>query len=157
VFKVGRPGTVDRVSNGLLQIGEIGRRTGLSPDVIRAWERRYDLLHPARTPGNFRLYSVDDISRLRLMQHYLGKGVPASQAAGLVHQVQTAALDSHPGLPPGDVRKALTVLRDSLERFDDGAADRTLKRLLAVFAPGAVLRDIVLPYLRELGQRWACG
>ena len=145
------------MAEGVLQIGELGRRTGLSPDVIRAWERRYELLRPTRTPGNFRLYSADDISRLRLMQHYLGRGIPASQAAGLVHKVQTAALDSHPGLPPEDVRRTLKLLGRSLEHFDAGPADRTLERLLRVFPPGAVLRDVVLPYLRELGEKWACG
>src|SRR5919112_4547374 len=151
------PGTPGPVAESLLRIGEVSRRSGYSADVIRAWERRYDLLRPTRTEGGYRLYSADDISRLRLMRHYLARGIPTSQAAGLVHRVQTAALDANPGVPPGDVRKALRVLRDSLERFDDGPADRTLERLLGVFAPGAVLRDVVLPYLREVGERWACG
>src|SRR4051794_9125862 len=146
-----------RVAESLLRIGELSRRSGFSADVIRAWERRYDLLRPTRSDGGYRLYSADDISRLRLMRHYLGRGVPTSQAAGLVHRVQTAALDANPGVPAGDVHKALRVLRDSLERFDDGPADRTLERLLGVFATGAVLRDVVLPYLAELGERWACG
>src|SRR3954470_6105448 len=144
------------MAESLLRIGELSRRSGFSADVIRAWERRYDLLRPTRSDGGFRLYSADDISRLRLMRHYLDRGVPTSQAAGLVHRVQTAALDANPGVPAGDVRKALRVLR-SLESFDDGPADRMLERLLGVFAPGAVLRDVVLPYLRELGERWACG
>jgi MerR family transcriptional regulator, light-induced transcriptional regulator len=141
----------------LLRIGELSRRTGLSADVIRAWERRYDLLRPSRTGGGFRLYSRDDISRLRLMQHYVARGLPAGQAAGLVHRVQTAAFDSNPGVPEGDARKARRVLRDSLERFDDRPADRMLEQLLGVFASGAVLRDVVLPYLRELGERWEGG
>jgi MerR family transcriptional regulator, light-induced transcriptional regulator len=145
------------VAESLLRIGELSRRSGFSVDVIRAWERRYDLLRPTRTDGGYRLYSADDISRLRLMRHYLGRGIPTSQAAGLVHRVQTAALDANPGVPPGDVHKALRVLRDSLERFDDAPADRMLERLLGVFAAGAVLRDVVLPYLREVGERWACG
>jgi DNA-binding transcriptional MerR regulator len=145
------------VADPVLRIGELSRRTGLSADVIRAWERRYDLLRPSRSAGGFRMYSVDDIARLRLMQHYLARGVPTSQAAGLVHRVQTAALDANPGVPAGDVRKAVLVLRKSLERFDDGPAERTLERLLGVFATGAVLRDVVLPYLSELGERWACG
>ena len=91
------------------------------------------------------------------MRHYLARGIPAGQAAGLVHRVQTAAVDASPGVPPGDVRKALRVLRDSLERFDDGPADRTLEPLLGVFATGAVLRDVALPYPRGVGERWACG
>jgi MerR family transcriptional regulator, light-induced transcriptional regulator len=145
------------VSDGVLRIGELARRTGLTADVIRAWERRYDLLHPTRSSGNYRLYSSDDLSRLRLMQHYLGVGLSAAEAAGLVHRVQTAAFTANPGLPPGDVRRAQSVLRDSLERFDEEPANRALERLLGVFAPGAVVRDVVLPYLRELGERWACG
>ena len=141
----------------LLRIGELSQRTGLSRDVIRAWERRYDLLNPTRTSGNFRMYSTDDLARLRLMQHYLGRGIPAAQAAGLVHQVQTAALDTNPGVPPGDVQKAMRVLRDALDAFDERPAHRILQRLLGVFAAGAVLRDVVLPYLRDLGRRWECG
>ena len=143
--------------DGVLRIGELSRRTGLSTDVIRAWERRYDLLRPSRTDGGYRQYSADDISRVRLMQHYRARGLPNAQAAGIVHRVQTAAFDANPGVPPGDARKALRVLRGSLESFDDGPADRVLERLLGVFAAGAVLRDIVLPYLREMGERWACG
>ena len=145
------------MTEGLLRIGELSRRTGLTPDVIRAWERRYDLLHPERTDGNYRLYSSNDLSRLRLMQHYVGTGLPAAQAAGLVHRVQTAALDANPGVPSGDVRKALQVLHASLESYDGAAASRVLERLLGVFSPGAVLRDVLLPYLRDLGVRWERG
>jgi len=100
------------VAEPLLRIGELSRRSGYSADVIRAWERRYDLLRPTRTTSGYRLYSADDISRLRLMRHYIGQGIPTAQAAGLVHRVQTAALDANPGVPAGDVRKALRVLRD---------------------------------------------
>jgi len=151
---MGRPQTR---AEALLQIGGLSRRTGVSVDVIRAWERRYDLLRPSRTAGNFRLYSQDDISRLRLMQHYLSKGLTTAQAARLVHRVQTAALNANPGLPAGDARKAVSALSDSLERFDDAPASRTLERLLGVFPPGTVLRDVVLPYLRGLGERWERG
>jgi DNA-binding transcriptional MerR regulator/methylmalonyl-CoA mutase cobalamin-binding subunit len=151
------PGYPVGMSEGMLRIGELSRRTGVSTDAIRAWERRYDLLRPARTAGNFRLYSAGDISRLRLMRHYLGNGVPAAQAAALVHRVQSAAVVANPGIPRGDVRSALSVLRAGLESFDDGPPGRVLERLLGVFTAGAVLRDVVLPYLRSLGDRWACG
>ena len=43
-----------------LRIGELSRRTGVSPELLRAWERRYGLLDPARTGGGLRLYSPDD-------------------------------------------------------------------------------------------------
>jgi DNA-binding transcriptional MerR regulator len=145
------------VSEAVFRIGELSRRTGVSTDVIRAWERRYGLLRPARSTGNYRLYSAEDVARLRLMRHYTDQNIFPARAAELVHRAQTAALESNPGIPPDVARRALAVLRDSLERFDDAPADRLLRRLLAVFAPGAVLRDVVLPYLRALGERWEHG
>jgi len=145
------------VSEALFRIGELSRRTGVSIDVIRAWERRYGLLAPTRSESNFRMYSQDDVARLRLMLHYTKQQVPPSRAAQLVRQAQTAPVQSNPGIPEADIRKALTVLRDSLERFDEAPAERILRRLIGVFTPGVVFRDVVLPYLREVGMRWECG
>src|SRR5271165_3812699 len=68
---------------GLVRIGELARRTGVSPELLRAWERRYALLHPARTVGGFRLYSPADEARVRRMQSYVSSGLAASQAAEL--------------------------------------------------------------------------
>jgi MerR family transcriptional regulator, light-induced transcriptional regulator len=145
------------VPDALFRIGELSRRTGVSIDVIRAWERRYGLLNPTRSDANFRMYSQDDVARLRLMQHYMKQQIPASRAAELVRDAQTAPMDANPGVPAADIRKALNGLRDSLERFDDAPAERLLRRLVGVFTPGVVFRDVVLPYLRELGTRWECG
>jgi DNA-binding transcriptional MerR regulator len=45
---------------GFLRIGELSRRVGVSPELLRAWERRYGLLRPTRSRGGFRLYSTAD-------------------------------------------------------------------------------------------------
>jgi len=55
----------------LLRIGELSRRVGVSDHLLRAWESRYGLLQPVRSPGGFRLYSEADESRIRQMQAYL--------------------------------------------------------------------------------------
>lgn len=138
----------------MFRIGELSRRTGVSVDVIRAWERRYALLAPARSESNFRLYSVADVARLRLMAHYVDQHIAPSRAAELVRRSRTAALDVNPGIPRAEVRAALRALRSSLEGYDDAPAGRLLQRLVSVFSPGVVLRDVVLPYLHELGDRW---
>src|SRR5665811_2262543 len=64
-----------------LRIGELSRRVGVSEYVLRAWESRYGLLKPARSPGGYRLYSEDDQSRVRRMQAHLADGLAAAQAA----------------------------------------------------------------------------
>jgi DNA-binding transcriptional MerR regulator len=145
------------VETGLFRIGELSRRTGVSVDVIRAWERRYELLAPARSEANFRLYSAEDVARLRLMAHYVSRRIAPSRAAELVRRSEREALDVNPGIPQADVRSALRALRNSLECYDDAPAARLLHRLVSVFTPGVVLRDVVLPYLGELGDRWQEG
>ena len=66
-----------------LRIGELSRRTGVKPELLRAWERRYGLLQPARTPGGFRLYSAEDEARIRRMQAHLTAGLSAAEGARL--------------------------------------------------------------------------
>jgi len=65
----------------LLRIGELSRRLGVSDHVLRAWETRYGLLQPVRSPGGFRLYSAADEARIRRMQAYLAEGLSAAEAA----------------------------------------------------------------------------
>src|SRR5438477_6893195 len=77
----------------LLRIGELSRRLGVSDYVLRAWESRYGLLQPVRSPGGFRLYSAADEARIRRMQAYLAEGLSAAEAAA-------AALDGGPGTQP---------------------------------------------------------
>jgi MerR family transcriptional regulator, light-induced transcriptional regulator len=67
-----------------MRIGELARRTGLSPDLLRAWERRYGALQPVRSAGNYRLYTPADESRVRAMAARVAAGVPAAEAARLV-------------------------------------------------------------------------
>jgi len=135
----------------LFHIGELSRRTGVSADVIRAWERRYGLLTPTRSAGNFRLYSPQDVTRLRLMRHYVRQDISPSRAAALVAQSK-ARLQSNPGVPAADAREVVTLLRGALQRFEGAEADRLLDRLVSVFTPAVVLRDVILPYLRELDE-----
>jgi hypothetical protein len=68
------------VDRPLLRTGELSRRLGVSDHVLRAWESRYGLLQPVRSPGGFRLYSGADEARVRQMQAYLADGLSAAAA-----------------------------------------------------------------------------
>ncbi|HZG35805.1 MAG TPA: MerR family transcriptional regulator [Gaiellaceae bacterium] len=133
-----------------LRIGELARRTGVSPELLRAWERRYELLRPERTPTGYRLYSEDDVARVLRMQDLLRSGLAAAEAA---RQASDAA--PAPTTPPLAVNAGR--LTDALARFDDAAAHDALDQLLAQFTGTAVLEHVVLPVLRDLGERWAGG
>ena len=138
----------------LVRIGELSRRQGVSPDLLRAWERRYALLAPERTPGGFRLYSPEDEARVRAMRRGLAQGLSASAAARMALR--------EPAPPEGPVRaEALAAAQEeigaALEAFRDVEAQTALDRLFAAFSLTTVLRDVVLPYLRDVGDRWESG
>ena len=137
---------------GYLRIGALSRRVGVSPELLRAWEQRYGLLKPVRSAGGFRLYSAADEDRVRSMRRHLDAGVSAAQAARLA--LAEPARDGGEAAQPGGLTRLSRELRDALDRLDEPMAHATLDRLLAIFTLQTVLRDVVLPYLRDLGERW---
>jgi DNA-binding transcriptional MerR regulator len=131
-----------------LRIGELSRRVGVGPELLRTWERRYGLLHPARTEGGTRLYSAEDERRVRAMQAHLENGLSAAEAARLA-SVGEGAAEQGDAIPRG-----LDELREALDAMDADAAHAVLDRLLAFFTLDTVLSGVLLPYLHELGERW---
>jgi DNA-binding transcriptional MerR regulator len=135
---------------GALRIGELSRRTGVSPELLRAWERRYELLRPTRSAGGLRLYSPNDLLRVQVMQQRLAEGFAAAEAATLA--ARATASDEQEAAP--DARESLAA---ALARFDDGDAHAAFDALLARLSIDSLLRDVIVPYLHELGERWERG
>ena len=139
-----------------LRIGELSRRVGVSADLLRAWERRYGLLVPDRTEGGFRLYGEADEHRVRRMVALLSTGISAAEAA----QLALTEPDQSSGPSAGSTTLPAPVGDDlgrALDGFDEAAAHAAFDRLLATFALDTVLRDGVLPYLHDFGERWRRG
>ena len=140
------------VGEELLRIGELSKRSGVSPELLRAWERRYGLLHPTRSTGGLRLYSPADLDRVRLMQRHLARGVAAAEAAALA-----LALGAETAVAAASPASAREELAEALDGYDEPRAQSILDRVLAVTTVDSLLSEIVMPYLRELGDRWERG
>lgn len=141
-----------------MRIGDLSSRTGIAPYQLRAWERRYGLLHPRRSAGNYRLYSSADEARVRLMQRYLSEGIPPAQAAELTIAARfSVGVGTGREVPPSDAIAARQAIHGALARFDETSAQRTLERLFVTFTPTTVTRDVLLPYMHELGEQWSAG
>ena len=132
-----------------LRIGEFARRVGVSAQLLRAWERRYGLLQPVRSPGGFRLYTSEDAARVAQMRRGLDEGLSAAEAA-------RAALQS--------ARPSASVLEDGAARllaaihaYDEPTVNLVLDQSLAAFSLDAVLRELILPTLRGIGTEWRDG
>ena len=138
------------------RIGELAQRTRVSADSLRVWERRYGLLHPERSEGGYRLYSSEDEDRVRAMVRHLKGGVPAGEAARLVLEGVIPPDDG--GGAEGPPLEAVSAqLREALDRFDDAGAQIALDQLIGALSFETVAREAILPYLRELGDRWERG
>ncbi len=129
-----------------LRIGEFARRVGVAPDLIRAWERRYGLLAPIRSPGGFRLYTNEDALRVARMRRALDEGMSAAEAA-------RAALEVG---PQADVRQPDTAARllEAIERYDEPAAHAALDESFSALGLEGLLREVILPVLTQVGLNW---
>jgi MerR family transcriptional regulator, light-induced transcriptional regulator len=136
-----------------LRIGELARRTGTSPELLRAWEQRYGVLSPSRSTGGFRLYSDEDVARVRRIRSLIADGLSAAEAASRVLTLQESG--EPPAAPvPADARDDLEA---ALDAMDGHRAHLAFDRLLSALSVETVLGDVLLPYLRRLGERWASG
>lgn len=145
----------DSTEQGSFSIGTVCRRTGINPITLRAWERRYGLLHPQRTAKGRRLYSEADIRRVEQILALLDQGFAVSQV-GRVLDRRTATAPPEAG--------ADAVWQGYLERilgavhaFDEQALDRAYQDALSVFPVDLATRNLIIPALGELGIRWQQG
>ncbi|HEY3436594.1 MAG TPA: cobalamin B12-binding domain-containing protein [Actinotalea sp.] len=156
---------VAETSGGWVRIGELSRRVGVSDHVLRAWERRYGLLDPVRTDAGYRLYSPQDERRVRRMRAHLAEGMSAAEAARAALRepddvpAPTALTSPAPDSPPtpDEVARLRERITLALETLDEPAAQEALDTLMARLAVEDALRDVVLPYLHDLGDRWQQG
>jgi DNA-binding transcriptional MerR regulator len=138
------------IETGALRIGEFARRVGVSPELLRAWERRYGLLQPVRSEGGFRLYTGEDAERVSRMKAALDEGLSAAEAARRALATQTRPAE---GLLDDARDRFLAAVR----RYDEPAAHAVLDEALNAFALETVLRELILPVLRQVGDEWQRG
>ncbi|NNM00458.1 MAG: MerR family transcriptional regulator, partial [Gammaproteobacteria bacterium] len=89
-------------ADGGLRIGAVSRITDVPVDTLRAWERRYDIVTPRRSGSSARLYSPEDVERLKLIKRLIGHGHAIGSLAGLALGELQAQLALHGDRPAAD-------------------------------------------------------
>jgi DNA-binding transcriptional MerR regulator/methylmalonyl-CoA mutase cobalamin-binding subunit len=129
------------------------RLTGLSPERIRAWERRYGVVEPLRTPGGTRRYRAADLERLRLVKAAVGAG----HRIGQVARLGPAELERRAAGSQAPSADQLDEILSALERLDGAEAQRLLSLQLSALGPARFAREFALPLVRVIGECWAGG
>jgi DNA-binding transcriptional MerR regulator/methylmalonyl-CoA mutase cobalamin-binding subunit len=131
------------------------RRTGLTADVLRAWERRYNVVEPGRSEGGRRLYSDDDVERLRLLRR-------ATRGGRRISNVSTLSLESLAAPEEGEAAVASTEIHlkaclAAVERLDGRELEGAIGRALVLLGAPLFMDRVAAPLLEEVGDRWRRG
>lgn len=155
-----------RMKNLRYPIRAVSKLTGLSIDTLRAWERRYQAVHPKRDERG-RLYSEADIKRLQMLHAVVERGhaigrvshLSDGQLESLLARLRSSSREAAPSdsSGPAQVCELSEKVLEALVRFDAAAADRELGRLALLLPPRDLIRGVVLPLLQTVGLEWQEG
>ena len=143
----------------------VAQRTGLTPHVLRAWERRYRVVAPSRSEGGQRLYSDFDIERLRRLRRLTDRGHAIGQVAGLpldelirLDETSSGAEDRPAGGSRSDsVQLAVEAALRATRRFDSVELQAVLERAAVTLGVPAFLEEVVSPAIERIGHGWSEG
>lgn len=130
-------------------IRTVSELTGINPITLRAWERRYGLITPERTVKGHRLYSENDIQRIREVQALLDEGLAISRVADALEQSVQHAADPW-------IARQQQMLK-AVQKFDERALEQVYGAALALYPVDTVTEQLLLPLLKILGVRWESG
>lgn len=137
------------LEEGWLPIREVARLTGVNAVTLRAWERRYGLIVPHRTPKGHRLYSTAHVDRVLTILTWLNRGVSVSQVKQLIDHQQP---------PPPSLENDWDQLRQTLLQaittLSERRLDDTLNQAISLYPPRTLCEQLLLPLLAALEQRW---
>ncbi|MFM5133130.1 MerR family transcriptional regulator [Aeromonas rivipollensis] len=132
---------------GIYPIREVSRLTGVNAVTLRAWQRRYGLVQPARTDKGHRLYSEQDIRQIGEILSWLERGVSIGQVKGLLSEPQSQPVSDH-------WQQTLEQFSQALLAFNQRKAEAELNDLLASYPFELVRSRVLQPLVERLLGLW---
>jgi len=143
---------------GLIPIRTVSSLTGVNSVTLRAWERRYDLIKPVRTPKGHRLYTMADVALIQQVVALLDNGMSIGQVR---YVLDADAINPDPATsnePDADLwGHYQRRLLQAIAAFDDRVLNDLYTEILSLYPVDIVTSRLIVPLLRELGERWVQG
>lgn len=152
----------DKPKGPLFRIQAVANATGISEHALRVWERRYGEMASQRSPAGYRLYSEDDVARIRVIKELLDHGHAIGEIATLAVRDLERLRDRTKGAPaPALPQPIADVARkrflDAIAAMDPDEAQRVAASATVAFPTYELITTVIGPVLRELGDRWENG
>lgn len=143
----------------MFTIKAVSQATGVSIETLRAWERRYGIVAPARDPNGRRSYRPEDVIRLRKLREATERGHTISKLARfsdaeLTELLQDKQLD---GVRHAASQSFAEQMLTAAENYRPDDCDQVLSMALALLPLSEVVNEVLTPVLLEVGQRWHEG
>lgn len=138
--------------NPLYPIREVSRLTGVNSVTLRAWERRYGLITPQRTPKGHRLYSAEDIENVRRILQWLDKGVTVSQVGDLLDKPLEAVTLQEPASDWQDLQAQFNTCLQSL---NEEGLDQLFCSSFTRWSASQLSQCVFTPLLKSLAEKTA--
>lgn len=142
-------------------IRTVARLTGLTPDLIRAWERRYAVVAPVRGPRGARLYGAEDVARLERLARVVDVGHSIGDIAHLsdaeLSSILFGASQSLALSAESEPLPAVSELLARVDRLDMVGFERGLGHALLALGAAEFTHEVVLPLVHAVGERWGAG
>jgi DNA-binding transcriptional MerR regulator/methylmalonyl-CoA mutase cobalamin-binding subunit len=154
---------------GVYAIRYVSQRTGLTPHVIRAWEKRYQAVVPLRSPKNRRLYSEDDVQRLLLLKRVTVEGHNISHVAKLdssellelaqqkASTIPWALNDNGRHRQQKAAQDYCTECLSAVINLDPDRLNRSYDQAVVDLTRSALLKEVIVPLFEEIGNLWRNG
>jgi DNA-binding transcriptional MerR regulator/methylmalonyl-CoA mutase cobalamin-binding subunit len=146
-------------ATAVYSIKAVAQATGLSVATLRAWERRYGVIEPKRGLSGHRLYTADEVSRLRRLRETTDYGHPIGKIAHLSNEeLGDLVRDRRSDHTDRGAAKMLCarILR-AVEQYLPAECDQSIALAFALLPAVEVIREVLAPALRAVGERWRCG
>jgi DNA-binding transcriptional MerR regulator/methylmalonyl-CoA mutase cobalamin-binding subunit len=141
----------------MYSIKAVSQATGLTVETLRAWERRYGIVVPKRDDTGRRVYTAEDVLRLRRLREATDRGHPIGRLARLSDDELTGLLNEAPGGPDAAAAAFVERILESAQQFRAGDCEQVLTLAIASLPPPQLIMDVLTPLLREVGERWHRG
>lgn len=137
----------------------VALRTGLTPHVLRAWERRYHVVSPMRSEGGQRLYSDLDVERLLRLRRLTDRGHAIGRIAALplaeLVQLEDESPTGEPGIPSESAADAVATALEATRRLDHADLQAVLERAAVTLGTPVFVDQVVGPLLDGIGHGWS--
>ncbi len=141
---------------GLLSIAAVEMETGLSKDVLRVWERRYGFPCPQRGPGGDRVYTADQLVKLKLICRLVDAGLRPGRILPMPLEALRELAGEEP-LPRAHVNPMLQQAMRLLMEYRSGELRRELNQAILRDGLYRFITETAAPLSAMVGEAWTRG